>query len=629
MLAATLPEPALAHVTAASSGSFVQGRLAPPRFDPGPEDYPKTVRASNLPIELRDGVTLYADAYLPADASGKPAPGRFPVVLNTILFNKTNAGLDGTPAGRLEDNASGYNPLFVKHGYVQVIVDARGTGSSEGRWDYFGIEEQRDTLEIARWLVRQPFSNGRFAAYGASCMAIYQTFMAAQHPAGLKALFPIVPMDDLYRDVAYHGGALDAPFLAIWHGLVTTSKLLPPGYALKDPVAAARTLLSRLGPGLLPATILTQPYDGDYYRERSPGRVVGAVDVPTFVVGGWYDLMQRGTPRVYDRLRLAPGRKQLLMGPWYHLTGGQGLGRAGAPPPIDVLALAWFDRWLKGKRNGIERYGPVTVKQLGTDRWETYERYPRRDATAERFYLDRGRSGSALSLNDGTLTKTPPPASGSETMAGNLVNGICTRSTVQWSVSIVPPGQPCETDNRLQDATSLTYTTAPMTSPLHLSGPLSLSLTGSTTARDTTWIATVGDVAPNGRSTQITAGWLIQSRRALDRARTTFASNGDPIAPYHPFTRESVLPVVPSERTAMAIEIFNTDAVIATDHRLRLTISSGDVPHLLVPAQSLLASVGGLSTVHRGGSSPSFLTASIAPLGAEPAAAARRSARQR
>ena len=33
---------------------------------------------------------------------------------------------------------------------------------------------------------------------------------------------------------------------------------------------------------------------------------------------------------------------------------------------MDVLALAWFNRWVRGQRNGIEDYGPVTVDQLGT-----------------------------------------------------------------------------------------------------------------------------------------------------------------------------------------------------------------------------------------------------------------------
>jgi uncharacterized protein len=598
--------------------------LSPESFDPGPELYPNVAKQSDVPITMRDGVKLYADIYRPADASGNPVPGRFPVVLNQVLFNKNLAMLEETPAGGPEQRLTAYTPLFVKRGYVQVIVDHRGTGSSGGEWTMWDRGVQLDEYDVARWVVTQPFSDGRLAGFGPSCMAISQLFMAAQHPPGLKALFPIFPIEDAYRDVVWHGGALDASFFAIWHGLVSSTSVLPPGYTLSDPVEAVETTHSH-ATGAAATEIPSQPYDGEFYRERSPGRILSGVDVPTFVVGGWFDLMQRGAPRVYNGLPLEPGRKQLLMGPWYHATVGEGLGEPGAPPPLEVLALAWFDRWVKGEPNGIESYGPVTVSQLDAEqegsagRWESYRQYPRGDVQYTRFYLSGEKSGSAQSLNDGSLTATAPGAAGSDAMPGNSVNGLCTRSATQWGVGILPPpGQPCETDNRSQEATSLTYTTEPLPEPLHLSGPLSLTLNGSTSAHDATWVATVSDVAPDGRSTQLTGGWLIQSRRALDPSRTTFAPNGDPIVPFHPFTEESVLPVEPNAKDELAIEIFNTDAVIQPGHRLRVTISSGDFPHLVAPADSLLDSAGGISTVHRGGSSQSFLTAGVAPLGPEP-----------
>src|SRR3954468_3872867 len=439
--------------------------LSPKSFDPGPDQYPKVFMQNDVPITMRDGVKLYASIFRPADASGKPVPGRFPVVLNQILFNKNGAALDGTPASDLQQNGIGYTPLFVKHEYVQVIVDVRGTGSSEGEWTQFGPQVQRDSYDIAQWLVKQPFSDGRFVGYGASCMAINQIFMGAQRPLGLKALFPIVPMDDAYRDVTWHGGGLDIPFFAVWHGLVAATSQAPPEYAPADPAEAVEVMgeHAQSQTDTQPATL---PYDGEWYSERSPGRVASQIDVPTFVVGGWFDILQRGTPRIYDELQLPPGRKQLLMGPWYHLTIGHGLGEPGTPPPVQVLALAWFDHWVKGKQNGIEEYGPVTVDQLGPEHWETYRQYPRRDVQYERFYLSGDKSGSAQSLNDGSLTTRAPAAGGSGGIPGDTVNGLCTRSTVQWSVSVVPPGQPCETDNRSAEATSLTYTTAPLEQPL-------------------------------------------------------------------------------------------------------------------------------------------------------------------
>ena len=598
--------------------------LSPKSFDPGPDQYPKVYKAHDVPITMRDGTKLYADVYRPADASGKPAPGRFPVVLTQTPYNKNSAGSAG---GVL----AGYAPLLITHGYVQVVVDVRGTGSSEGEWSSFAPEEQRDGYDLARWSTTQPFSNGDLLTYGASYMAINQFLTAAQHPPGLKAMFTTIPMSDAYRDVTWHGGAIDVGFIPLWLGLVTTLRNIPGDYAASDPQEAVKVMASRVSPGYrFPVTAIANAalggdntYDGEFYRVRSPESVVSQVHVPTFVIGGWYDIFQRGEPRLYNELPLPPGRKQLLMGPWYHATTGDGLGKAGAPPSIPVLALAWFNRWEKGIRNGAENYGPVTVQQPGTNgHWETYRQYPRHDVDYKRFYMSGGKSGSAGSINDGTLSTSPPPGDGSDTMPANQANGVCTRSTVQWTAGIVPPGQPCETDNRSMEATSLTYTTAPLGSPLHLSGPLSVTLNGSTTAHDTTWIATVSDVSPSGQSDQITAGWLVQSYRALDASKTVYAPNGDPIVPWHPFTQDTLMSVNPGEKDQMEIEIFNTDAVLQPGHRLRVTISSGDVPHILTTTPVALNAVGAVNTVYRDKGSPSFLTAPVAPLGPEPAAAA-------
>src|SRR4051812_35012646 len=119
-------------------------------------------KQTNVPIEMSDGVTLYADVLRPAQSDGTPAPGRFPVILTQTPYNKS------APQLNFE------NDYLVEHGYVQVIVDVRGTGSSEGMWDSFGSREQRDGYELAQWVhsKARPWSDGRFALYGTSYGAI-------------------------------------------------------------------------------------------------------------------------------------------------------------------------------------------------------------------------------------------------------------------------------------------------------------------------------------------------------------------------------------------------------------------------------------------------------------------------
>ena len=40
-------------------------------------------------------------------------------------------------------------------------------------------------------------------------MAITQLYTAAQRPRGLKAIFPIVPLGDGYRDIVFSGGQVN------------------------------------------------------------------------------------------------------------------------------------------------------------------------------------------------------------------------------------------------------------------------------------------------------------------------------------------------------------------------------------------------------------------------------------
>ena len=112
------------------------------------------------------------------------------------------------------------------------MVDVRGTGGSQGSWDSFGPNEQRDGSEMVRWARTQPWSNGRIGGYGPSYMAITQLTTAARRPKGLKAIFPIVPMSDSYRDITFSGGQTNVSFIPLWLGLVTGTSLIPPAYAL-------------------------------------------------------------------------------------------------------------------------------------------------------------------------------------------------------------------------------------------------------------------------------------------------------------------------------------------------------------------------------------------------------------
>lgn len=322
LVATALPgTTATASTPARTTAAAVSASALPSGWTPRPVDYPATVTQSDLPIRMSDGTVLRGDAVLPAHADGTPAEGRFPVIVTITAYNKSATGGSDLAGGGTDD--------LVQRGYVQLTVDARGTGSSGGTWGAFSPRETKDGAEIVEWAASldRPWSDGRVGMRGPSYMGINQLLTAQQQPAALKAIFPQVPAGDVYRDVVASGGALDVGFIPLWLGLVTGTGLVPPAYGMSDPAGAFGTLVDHLtaagtftAPLLLSATLgQDAAYDGPFYRNRSPLTHIDKVKVPTFLIGGHHDLFQRGTSMVYDALRQAGVPTKLIVGPWDHL----------------------------------------------------------------------------------------------------------------------------------------------------------------------------------------------------------------------------------------------------------------------------------------------------------------------
>jgi putative CocE/NonD family hydrolase len=542
------------------------------------------IRDSNVPIRMSDGTVLRANVDRP------DAPGRFPVLVIQTPYNK-DAGIGAFLAG-----PSSY---FVRRGYVVVTLDVRGTGSSGGDWDSFGEDEQRDGPQIVAWAADQPWSSGKVGLTGPSYMGIMQLLTAAQRPPHLKAIFPIVPMADSYRDVVFSGGSINVSFIPFWLGLVTAGNLTP-SIAADDPLGTLTVLLQHLSgaasftiPNVVEAGLGTDlVYDGDFWRKRSPLEVVDRIRVPAFVVGGLHDLFQRGEPLVYEHLkRHVPAH--LLMGPWTHVGGstGAGLPRDGVPG-LNQIALRWFDHWLLGKRTHVGRMPAVTQYAYGPDRYVTQPDWPDPRLRPVRRYL-RG---------DGAIAPAPPTQSErGQSFFQDPLAGICTLSTAQWTAGL-GEGIPCTSGKGEYEQGVASFKTPPLDRPLELSGPILANLWLTTTAADAAITVRVKDVAPNGDVTELTDGWLSASFRAVDRSRSRYVpapGGGKPrlLQPWHPFTRASVLPVRAGEPVELPVEVFPTRATILPGHRLKVTVSGGDFPHQLPPLPQAAGSLAGRITM--------------------------------
>src|SRR3954453_12354401 len=154
-------------------------------------------------VRMSDGTRLAADVYRPLDPrTGRPARGRFPVVLSMTPYGKRSAVTTSSAGNGL--GGDGHYPYLVRRGYLNVVVDVRGTGASEGRFGLFGARERRDGVEVARWAARLPGASGRVGMAGCSYLGLNQIFTAAEagRRSPVRAIAPCAAGIDLYRDLA-------------------------------------------------------------------------------------------------------------------------------------------------------------------------------------------------------------------------------------------------------------------------------------------------------------------------------------------------------------------------------------------------------------------------------------------
>ncbi len=624
-------------------------------WQPGPERYGMTER-HDVPVTMKDGTILRANVFSPTDqGTGKPAKGRFPVIIVQTPYGKDAAGTSSGGASQEASTEIGALPYFIKRGYIDVVVDIRGTGDSHGTFSLLDPQIGRDGAELVDWASKLPHSSGRVGTYGPSYMGLDQLMTAdnvGRH-SPLKAMFPIVAGNDAYRDIAFQGGMPGAEFdliiLVLFGGLNVGNPPVGDYQDLADLLEVEATHLESLVSynayqALNIETGGDQAFYGKYWRARTQRSYLKTIvrnRIPAFMIGGWFDLFQRGSPLNYSGLQNAwagrpvsapmkpgqevTGRYQLVDGPWYHLT-------AGSTPQFKVypVELAWFDHFLKGESTGITNTNhPLHLYELAKGaHFHDAKTYPVNSAPVHKLYLDAGPSDSgAVSQNDGTLTKRKPGgASAADTIAWTPADSPCSRQSEQWGAGPtafaleagqLPPG-PCVSDDRTIQAGpgALTYTSAPFDHDHTVAGPIDATIYATSTAPDTELEATLEIVSPGGTSLPISSGALLGSFRELDKRRTWYAKDGSPLLPYHPYTKASKTPVPTGEVVRYDIEVFPTFAEIAKGNRLRLTLTSSDIPHLLPLPTDQANLAGGVYEVQRTKADASFINVPIARNGA-------------
>ena len=509
----------------------------------------------NVDVPMRDGVKLRANVWRP-DASGE-VPG--------LLIR--------TPYGK---SKSGYE-RFVRAGYAVVCQDARGRYDSAGEYTLYTLRtsDPEDGYDSVEWLASQPWCNARVGTMGASYVGWMQWMTAKTRPPHLVAMCArSIPLENTavdWRGAFRPGRRLQWWFTTIAPDLRKRAGLGPPhtpGEAREiwDEIEHGRWL------GTLPLMEVTQylpPPLNQYARDwmLHPNRrcwrfneAHAEIEVPNLDFTGWFDhcnsLGHLAGMQGNGRTELARTQTKVIVGPWAHGTIGKrecfGIDfGAGAQLDTQDLEIRWFDHWLKGLENGVEREPAVRYFVMGSGKWKSASTWPPPGLVEHTLHL--ASDGQANHPDGaGRLVAEPVTDQAADSYRYDPRDPVPTL----WTRRLMAGA----TDRRrlAYRRDILIYRTAALEEEMEIAGSSEVVLCASSSAVDTDFFAWLVDEDPEGPALEVCYGMV----RARHR---------------HSWDHEELL--TPGEVTEFRIQLGPTACRFRQGHCIRLDISSSDFPN--------------------------------------------------
>ncbi len=543
---------------------------------------------TDVKIPVSDGVRLSCNVFRPDSNE------RFPAILGFHCYHQSGQTGPIKPTamstaqwrlpgqertrGSLE---SGDPNFFVRRGYVHVICNARGTGKSEGEWDFEGPKEIQDVYEVIEWMASQPWCDGNVTMFGVSYFARIQLMVAALNPPHLKCLFCPWASADQYREVVYRGGIMAYRWPLGWSQTsLIYSDCRPENHSKKElgdkgyHDAIARMLqdedikavpelvevLKNPESGVNPfvVDIILHNYCDKFWEERTVQH--DKIKIPAYLGADWgnYGNQLSGAFHNWEKLNVP---KKMIIGPPVYLDR-----------PLYQLqheAVRWFDYWLKGRETGIMDEPPVRLFIMGTGEWKEASAWPLPETKWTPFYLHE----------DGLMYEREHwPNEGSDSFEDS-----------PWMRG------------------NLKYCSPPLVENTEVTGPIMLKLYASTTDAEVFWIISLLEIDPEGNERLLTKGWLRGSHREMDVERSK------PWEPFRPHTRAENL--TPDEICEFDISLVPTGNLFKAGYRIGLKISCVDDepknPLELIACGSLRRQSVSRITVYHNADYPSYLVLPI------------------
>lgn len=382
---------------------------------------------------------------------------------------------------------------------------------------------------------------------GESAYSLNQWLAAARRPPHLTCALIYNGFTNLYQDAVYHGGIYSMGFLNSW-----STDLVRAGAAIGGGVPPR--------PGGVTADIigmtLDRPVADDWWEQRAVK--VEDIDVPVLNIAWWYSVGLHLRGQLDGHERLTRSDKRLLV-----LAGTDSQERYHRTEFLDAYVRPWYDHWLKGVDNGVMDQPPVRIQVANSGRGPREEsEWPPRRAVPTKFYLHPEPARAVRSLNDGSLTTTPPTHPPTHPAGQPTAYDY---PHPEWTVgtTVVADGIPQPTRG------ILTFTTPPLEQDTEVTGKITLVLYAESDRTDTDFHVKISEqkavprlkatlmrkVAKNvpPPSAMVTRGWLKASHR----------------------TRPPQ-PIEPGAVVRYEIEVWPTSYLFPKGSRIRLEIANGD-----------------------------------------------------
>lgn len=532
------------------------------------------VLEENVYVTMRDGVRLAADIYRPAKE------GKYPGILSMSPYIKE---MQQWPPAISHSIEAGNTAFFVPNGYVHVIVSARGSGLSQGKWSPFDLATQQDGFDMVEWIAQQDWCNESVTMLGDSYFGIMQWLVGLQKPPHLKCIAPADGSTDFYRDYAWKGGLFNTGFFGMW-GPDTLAQCFWPG-----------EVEGKLPPADFMGDFLANPEDGPLWWGISAWHRIQDLEVPVLsVVPQPSANHSRGQLWAYPKIN---SPKKLIVLPWNpqsHVLFMESI-------PLNKYILRWFDYWCKGIDSGIMEEPEVMIFDAVTKVWRYENEYPVARTQWRKYYFHADAEHPATDAPYGSLSTELP---GTETP-----DSYPTGSRLPFTADMShDPMTPLETFKVVTGDPQIAFVSAPLSEDVRAWGPTSVTFWASVNTLDMAFFTKLGVVDEEGNRRIISEHVLKASYREVDETRSS------PGLPFHPYQNPSR--PVSGEVYEMQIELPPKFLTFKKGQQIWLQISSDEnTYHLMLHTvyTAELLPVPGTATIYHDALHPSHLLLPVIP----------------